>query len=554
MLASCLISVCLFLAGAEDPAGPNECTPWAAAPESYALIPISGSGPFDPDGQWTTAVRSAGLQGLMVHFPYSTGGPEGAELGEWEKICASKGLTLGLSFGEPPSRERLAELLKSCQALFCVSLPAQLHDVVEEAALEVLVGELMPIASGTPSNESVFSLDAVRAWPLARGQRVEDGWVAAYDQSVGHGRYVRLDLELDAAGRLRLDDLDLLTRCGVAMRQIYDTNRAAGSSAAASSEDSDAHHSASACLDGDVGSYWTPAPGTRRAFLEFILPRERIIDRVLLRAPLGAPTPDAAFEIHLKIYGVWREVERGRGIGRCRILSVGPAPATALRVILDGGDQRPSLAACELYASLPRVTIDASETVFLGAARVALESNYPGAQVRYTLDGKAVTAESILYRRPFVVDRTCVLKAVAFATDGSTPIPSQQHFVHYTAETLRAPEFVGQMELEAGLVRSDSDLPMSSWSGFLLVPRDGIYAFFRPESGRTRLFIGDGELFGNASRISEVGLKAGWHALRLTCPAHVAPAELQLAWRGPGLAKGVLPQGNLGHRVGKDGR
>jgi hypothetical protein len=507
--------------------------------------------PLDPDGQWTTAVRLAGLQGLIVHFAQSTGGPEGAKLGEWEKVCASKGLTLGLSFGERPGRERLEELLKSCQALFCVSLPAQLHDVVGDE-LEVLVGELMPIASGRPPNESVFSLDAIRAWPLARGQRVEDGWIAAYDQSVGQGRHVRLDLELDAAGRLRPDDLDLLTRCGVAMRQIYGTNRAAGSSASASSEDSDAHHLASACLDGDVGSYWTPATGTQRAFLEFTLLKERIIDRVLLRAPLGVHAPDLSFEVHLKIHAVWREVARGKGLGRCRILSVEPAPATALRVILDGGDQRPSLAACELYASPPRVTIDASETVFLGSARVALESNYPGAQVRYTLDGQAVTADSILYRRPFPLDRTCILKAVAFATDGSTPIPSHQHFVHYTPETLRKPEFAGPTELGAGLVRSDSDLQSSNWSGFVLVPADGIYAFFKPDSGGMRLFIGDGDLFGSTSRIVEVGLKAGWHALRLTCPAHVAPAELQLAWRGPGLAKGVLPQGNLGHRVGKD--
>lgn len=557
MLAACLILLPPILVGAEDPSG--EATPWAQAPESYALITVSGLVPLDPEGQWTTAIRSADLRGLIVHFTQGATWPEGAMLGEWERACASKGLALGLSFGERPSREGLSGLLRSCQALFCVSLPNHVGDGVDE--LEALVGQLMPIAlgrgmtpTGGPPNESVFSLDAIRAWPLAKGQMVEDGWIAAYDQSVGQGRYLRLDLELDAAGRLRPEDLALLPRCGVAMKQIYGTNRAAGSGAWASSEDSDAHHLASACLDGDMGSYWTPAPGTHRAFLEFTLLRERIIDRVLLRAPLGAPTPDVAFEVHLKTHGVWREVDRGTGIGRCRTLFVGPAPATALRVILDGGDQRPSLSACELYASPPRVTIDASETVFLGSARVALESNYPGAQVRYTLDGQAVTADSTLYRRPFPLDRTCILKAVAFATDGSTPIPSQQQFVHYTPETLRKPEFVGPMELGTGLVRSDSDLETSVWSGFVLVPSDGIYAFFKPDTGRMGLFIGDGNLFGSTSRIGEVGLKAGWHAMRLTCPAQVESPGLQLAWRGPGLAKGVLPQGNLGHRVGKDRR
>jgi hypothetical protein len=87
-----------------------------------------------------------------------------------------------------------------------------------------------------------------------------------------------------------------------------------------------------------------------------------------------------------------------------------------------------------------------------------------------------------------------------------------------------------------------------------LVPRDGIYAFFKPESLRERLYIGDYDLFGSSSPIGEVGLKAGWHALRLTRPAHAVPVEPQIAWRGPGVAKGVVPEENLGHRqrVGKD--
>jgi hypothetical protein len=555
MLAACLISVPLLLPVAEGPHGSSEATPWAEAPESYALISVSGSVPLDPGGQWTTAIRSADLQGLIVHFSQGVTWPEAAKLGEWEKDCASKGLALGFSFGERPSRERLSGLLNSCQALFCVSLPDHVGDGVDE--LEELVGQLMPIALGrgmTPtgglSNESVFSLDAIRAWPLPRGQRVEDGWIAAYDQSVGQGRYVRLDLELDEAGRLRPEDLVFLARCGLAMEQTYGSNRAAGSIAWASSEDSDALHLASACLDGDVGSYWTPAPGTQRAFLELTLPKERIIDRVLLRAPLGAHAPDLSFEVHLKIHAVWREVARGTGLGRCRVLSVEPAPATALRVVVNRRDKRPALAACELYASPPRVTIDATETVFLGSSRVRLESTYPGAQVRYTLDGQAVTSDSSLYRTPFLLDRTCTLTAVAFATDGSTPVPSHQRFRRYTPATLRDPAVVG--DLAAGLMRLESDSQMTSWIGFVSVPRDGIYAFFRSESVRTRLFVGEEDLFEWGGRLGEVGLKAGWHALRVECPAHLAPAKLQLEWRGPGLGKGILPAESLGHRGDKN--
>jgi hypothetical protein len=96
-------------------------------------------------------------------------------------------------------------------------------------------------------------------------------------------------------------------------------------------------------------------------------------------------------------------------------------------------------------------------------------------------------------------------------------------------------------------MRLESDPQMTSWIGFVSVPRDGIYAFFRSESVRTRLFVGEEDLFEWGGRLGEVGLKAGWHALRVECPARLAPAELQLAWRGPGLSKGILPAERLGH-------
>lgn len=555
MLEACLIALPLIAPVGEDSVRGREVTPWARAPESFAAIPVSGSVPLDPDGQWTAAVRSAGLQGLLLHLADRAAWPDGAWLGEWEKLCASKGLALGLSFGERPSKVDLAGLLRSCQALFCVSLPVP--DPGGDDGLRALVGRLTPGAlgrgmapAGGPANERVFTLDTIRAWPLAQGAREEEAWLAAYDQSVGRGAFLRLDLELDGAGRIRPDDAALLERIGIAMHQTYGTNRAAGGTACASSEDADGNHPAASCLDGNVASFWTPAPGTRRAFLELTLPRERIIDRVLLRAPLGVQAAGLAFDIHLRTHGVWREVARGTGIGRCRILAVDPAPATALRVVLDGGDERPALSVCELYASPPRVTIDATETVFLGSARVRLESTYPGAQVRYTLDGQEVTSESTLYRAPFSLEQTCTLTAVAFATDGSTPIPARQHFRRYTLATLRGPEEVH--DLAPGLLRLDSDPQWASWVGFVSVPRDGIYAFFEFAPGPTRLFIGDEALLGEGKHMGEVGLKAGWHALCVECSPYLAPAQLQLAWRGPGLPKGALPIENLGHRRPKD--
>jgi len=60
-------------------------------------------------------------------------------------------------------------------------------------------------------------LNTIRAWPLAQGAREEEAWLAAYDQSVGRGAFLRLDLELDGAGRIRPDDAALLERIGIAV-------------------------------------------------------------------------------------------------------------------------------------------------------------------------------------------------------------------------------------------------------------------------------------------------------------------------------------------------
>lgn len=93
-----------------------------------------------------------------------------------------------------------------------------------------------------------------------------------------------------------------------------------------------------------------------------------------------------------------------------------------------------------------------------------------------------------------------------------------------------------------------------SFDGFVDVPRDGLYTFFVKADDKASLSI-DGTQFvqvRNASVVeysANIGLKAGKHALSLGYVQLDGPANVQLSWAGPGLAKQVVPASVLSHAV-----
>ncbi len=91
------------------------------------------------------------------------------------------------------------------------------------------------------------------------------------------------------------------------------------------------------------------------------------------------------------------------------------------------------------------------------------------------------------------------------------------------------------------------------FEGYVNVPTDGIYGFFAMSDDGSRVFL-DGErivdndgLHGSLEVMGEVGLKAGWHPLRVEYFDTGGGRELEIRWRGPGLSKGEIPPARLGH-------
>lgn len=100
------------------------------------------------------------------------------------------------------------------------------------------------------------------------------------------------------------------------------------------------------------------------------------------------------------------------------------------------------------------------------------------------------------------------------------------------------------------------------FEGFLQVPVDGGYTFFLSGKDHGRLEIGTTlvvaspapraqpcKTIGNAVQgtAGSIGLKAGWHAIRVVMTDTLGPDGFRLHWQGPGVALAELPPEMLSH-------
>ncbi len=89
------------------------------------------------------------------------------------------------------------------------------------------------------------------------------------------------------------------------------------------------------------------------------------------------------------------------------------------------------------------------------------------------------------------------------------------------------------------------------YTGFVVVPTDGLYTLFTESDDGSRLFIGtervvnnDG-LHGMVEQSGAINLRAGRHALRVEFFEAGGGAGLIVRWQGPGVTKAPIPAANL---------
>ena len=235
---------------------------------------------------------------------------------------------------------------------------------------------------------------------------------------------------------------------------------------------------------------------------------------------------------------------------------------------------------------------------FTDSVRVTIVQGTP-TEVRYTLDGSEPTMQSAVYHTPFTVRQSIVVRARAFA-GGGVPAgavrAAPEARMEYRKDAGRAPAMVAARDLAPGLayafyrdtttepafrmhwpvrwqverpdVRPTDVAPHKSgtvrnvtlapsdtgelfglrFTGYIRVPRTGVYTFTALSDDGSALWIGDRNVFwsvGQSPKTTEswgqIALRAGLHPITLTHFQAYGPMALELYVEGPGTRRQRVP-------------
>ena len=214
--------------------------------------------------------------------------------------------------------------------------------------------------------------------------------------------------------------------------------------------------------------------------------------------------------------------------------------------------------------------IKTGDLLFLKSTKVELACDTENSTIRFTLDGSTPNENSVVYTNPFEIEKSTVLKMKAFA-------PDMQPGIVYSCQFVKAKlkEVVNPEKVKPGIhydyfekffvTTEDLDLvePVSSgitenfninekksenyfgfrFTGYISVPKDGIYTFYLKSNDGSRLFVDGNELIENdanhgaVEEPGNIGLKAGLHPIMVKYMQCGGGKSLVVSWSGPGMEK-----------------
>ena len=225
------------------------------------------------------------------------------------------------------------------------------------------------------------------------------------------------------------------------------------------------------------------------------------------------------------------------------------------------------------------------ENYFFDKATVTLGSNTAGTKIYYTINGDEPTEKSMLYSNPFELHQTSEIKFFA-KKDGllaSTVVTAKieqlkkieltvfknyeaEHFlpglryqyfedhVMYVDELDRLkPKKVGITPCFSIEERENDGLFAFTYSGYIRIPRDGVYTFYLSTNDGGVLYL-DGERFIDADgprtatpSSRTISLKAGTYKIGEKYFQMGGGFANVVSWKGPGINKEVIPSKVLFH-------
>lgn len=389
--------------------------------------------------------------------------------------------------------------------------------------------------------------------------------------SIGRGANLLLNIPVDPRGQVHPHDEFALRELRASLDRIFATDLfGQGGVHTTATHENPAFWGN--VFDSNPETYWIA--GERRRFTLRMDP-PLVLDHLVLQEAIHLGQRVASFRVEAD----GEEITRGTTIGANRILRFEAVQARRIDIVFEESDGTPTLAGLQAYKSPPVVELMQGELEFLDQQLIELRARKDRyASVHYTLDGSAPTQESPQATGPISIGKTCSLRAIAFQNGQPGLEELRLEFTKLDRSELQAAtqfirqpdpglsyaayedgwQTLDQMESRkaniTGVVAAPNldvlpreEMVALAFTGWIQVPKDGIYTFSTTSDDGSRWWFGerlvvenDG-LHGAIERTGRIGLQAGWHAVRIEYFNARGGRAFDLSWAGPGFTASPVP-------------
>ncbi len=225
--------------------------------------------------------------------------------------------------------------------------------------------------------------------------------------------------------------------------------------------------------------------------------------------------------------------------------------------------------------------IKAEFNIFVDEIEVKLSSDRENVQISYTLDGSIPQVDSPLAEAPCRLTETTTVSARCFR-DGKpvsgtaqatftkvSPSPATKienfssgiHYAYFEGDWDWLPDFSKLNPVKTGTLTNFDFSPRNQeeyfgfdYTGFIKIPKDGVYGFSTDSDDGSQLFIGDqlvmnnDGLHGMQEKSGVIALAAGFHPIRVTFFEKTGGDGLKVYWKCSVMEKQMMPDEVLFHK------
>jgi alpha-L-fucosidase len=282
-------------------------------------------------------------------------------------------------------------------------------------------------------------------WPAETDVSIRPGWfyhadedskvksperlVRLYDESVGRGTNLNLNVPPDRRGRIADQDVKILKSWGDAMRATFAADLARGAVARASHVRGSGFE-AVRVIDGNRDTYWSTPDGVKAPSLTLDLPLGRAFDVVRIREYLPLGVRVTRFAVEAEIDGVWRTLATKECISAQRIIRLDkPIVARRLRLRILEAQACPAISEIALFRSVEPVSVppivSSDPSVLSTASWRIVQASAPGAEKLLDNDAGTIwVAPSPTAGRPVsvIVDLGAAIQLAGFSLTPSRQV------------------------------------------------------------------------------------------------------------------------------------